>query len=115
MGERPKADIVEIIAGFINIMDRAYWNNVSLNFVPEQHLMHGVIFFLNGCMNPSTVCYQNDYIDVMEASHEKYDTYPKYVVPELQQLHMLLQLLIMNRLLQKHHMKGWPKLLDNNN
>ena len=28
------------------------------------------------------MCYQNDYIDVMKESREKYETYPKYVVPE---------------------------------
>ena len=46
--------------------------------------MHGVIFFPKWVHeHPEiTVCYQNDYIDVMEASREKYDTYPKYVVPE---------------------------------
>lgn len=29
-----------------------------------------------------TVCFQNDHIDLMEASREKYATYPKLVVPE---------------------------------
>lgn len=29
-----------------------------------------------------TVCYQNDHIDLMHESREKYETYPKYVVPE---------------------------------
>lgn len=29
-----------------------------------------------------TVCYQNDHISKMEESREKYETYPKYVVPE---------------------------------
>ena len=80
-----KADIVEIIAGFYKISwTEPTGTDVSLNFVPEQHLMHGVIFFPKWVHeHPEiTVCYQNDYIDVMEASREKYDTYPKYVVPE---------------------------------
>ena len=29
-----------------------------------------------------TVCYQNEHIDLMHESREKYETYPKYVVPE---------------------------------
>ncbi|WP_455647954.1 phenolic acid decarboxylase, partial [Lonepinella koalarum] len=29
-----------------------------------------------------TVRYQNDFIPLMEESREKYETYPKYVVPE---------------------------------
>lgn len=29
-----------------------------------------------------TVCYQNEHIDLMHESREKYDTYPKMVVPE---------------------------------
>lgn len=80
-----KADIVEIIAGVYKISwTEPTGTDVSLNFVSEQHLMHGVIFFPKWVHeHPEiTVCYQNDYIDVMEASREKYDTYPKYVVPE---------------------------------
>lgn len=80
-----KADIVEIIAGVYKISwTEPTGTDVSLNFVLEQHLMHGVIFFPKWVHeHPEiTVCYQNDYIDVMEASREKYDTYPKYVVPE---------------------------------
>ena len=46
--------------------------------------MHGIIFFPKWVHeHPEiTVCYQNDYIDVMKESREKYETYPKYVVPE---------------------------------
>lgn len=46
--------------------------------------MHGVIFFPKWVHERPdiTVCYQNDYIDLMKESREKYETYPKYVVPE---------------------------------
>ncbi|MGW8262549.1 phenolic acid decarboxylase, partial [Bacillus sp. LR--39] len=36
-----------------------------------------------------TVCYQNDHIDLMEESREKYETYPKYVVPEFAEITFL--------------------------
>lgn len=29
-----------------------------------------------------TVCFQNEHIPLMERSRERYETYPKYVVPE---------------------------------
>nr|WP_307447336.1 phenolic acid decarboxylase [Chryseobacterium sp. SORGH_AS_1048] len=40
--------------------------------------------FQNGYTNTPeiTVRYQNDFIPLMEESREKYETYPKYVVPE---------------------------------
>ncbi|KYC71305.1 hypothetical protein B4099_1768 [Heyndrickxia coagulans] len=58
--------------------------DVSLNFMPDDKRMHGVIFFPKWVHeHPEiTVCYQNDHIDLMEESREKYETYPKYVVPE---------------------------------
>lgn len=42
----------------------------------------------NGCMK-ITVCYQNDHIDLMKESREKYETYPKYVVPEFAEITFL--------------------------
>jgi len=58
--------------------------DVSLNFMLEDNKMHGVIFFPKWVHDhPSiTVCYQNDHIDLMEESREKYETYPKDVVDE---------------------------------
>lgn len=46
--------------------------------------MHGMIFFPKWVHeHPEiTVCFQNDFIDVMHESREKYETYPKYLVPE---------------------------------
>ncbi|MCG7338980.1 phenolic acid decarboxylase [Staphylococcus sp. ACRSN] len=80
-----QADIVQIIAGVYKISwTEPTGTDVSLNFVPDQNIMHGVIFFPKWVHERPdiTVCYQNDYIDLMETSREKYDTYPKYVVPE---------------------------------
>lgn len=58
--------------------------DVSLNFMPEEKRMHGIIFFPKWVHeHPEiTVRYQNDFIPLMEESREKYETYPKYVVPE---------------------------------
>lgn len=80
-----KVDIVQIIAGVYKISwTEPTGTDVSLNFVPDQNIMHGVIFFPKWVHERPdiTVCYQNDYIELMETSREKYDTYPKYVVPE---------------------------------
>ncbi len=46
--------------------------------------MHGIIFFPKWVHeHPGIkVRYQNDFIPVMEESREKYETYPKHVVPE---------------------------------
>ncbi|MGB3568402.1 MAG: phenolic acid decarboxylase, partial [Priestia megaterium] len=58
--------------------------DVSLNFMPDEKRMHGIIFFPKWVHeHPEiTVCYQNDHLDLMYESREKYETYPKYVVPE---------------------------------
>ncbi len=52
--------------------------------MPNEKRMHGIIFFPKWVHERPdiTVCYQNDHIDLMEESREKYETYPKYVVPE---------------------------------
>lgn len=80
-----EADIVEIIEGVYKISwSEPTGTDVSLNFVPNQNLMHGVIFFPKWVHERPdiTVCYQNNFIGLMETSREKYETYPKYVVPE---------------------------------
>ncbi|WP_186809289.1 phenolic acid decarboxylase, partial [Companilactobacillus crustorum] len=47
--------------------------------------MHGTIFFPKWVEeHPEiTVTFQNEHIDLMEESREKYETYPKLVVPEM--------------------------------
>lgn len=58
--------------------------DVSVAFMPKENRLHGIIFFPRWVHeHPEiTVCYQNDFIPLMEKSREKYETYPKYVVPE---------------------------------
>ena len=57
---------------------------IVLNAVIGQMDLYGVIFFPKWVHERPdiTVCYQNDSIDLMKESREKYETYPKYVVPE---------------------------------
>ena len=58
--------------------------DVALDFMPNDKLMHGVIFFPKWVEeHPEiTVCYQNEHIDLMHESRLKYATYPKLVVSE---------------------------------
>lgn len=58
--------------------------DVALDFLPNDEKMHGMIFFPKWVHeHPEiTVCFQNDFIDLMHESREKYETYPKYLVPE---------------------------------
>ena len=58
--------------------------DVALDFVPNKHKLNGTIFFPKWVQDHPeiTVCYQNDHIDLMHESREKYETYPKLVVPE---------------------------------
>lgn len=58
--------------------------DVSVAFMPKENRLHGIIFFPKWVHeHPEiTVCFQNDFIPLMEESREKYETYPKYVVPE---------------------------------
>ena len=58
--------------------------DVALDFMPNDKLMHGVIFFPKWVEeHPEiTVCYQNEHIDLMHESRLKNATYPKLVVSE---------------------------------
>lgn len=58
--------------------------DVCINVMPGQQKLHGVIFFPKWVHeHPEiTVCFQNDFLPLMEESRLKYETYPKYVVPE---------------------------------
>ncbi|WP_026578797.1 phenolic acid decarboxylase [Bacillus sp. SB49] len=80
-----KVDIVKITDGVFKVSwTEPTGTDVSLNFMPDEDRMHGVIFFPKWVHERPdiTVCYQNDHIELMEESREKYETYPKYVVPE---------------------------------
>lgn len=80
-----KVDIVKIVDGVFKICwTEPTGTDVSLDFVPNENKLHGVIFFPKWVHERPdiTVRFQNDFIDLMEESREKYNTYPKYVVPE---------------------------------
>ena len=57
---------------------------MALDFMPNEKKMHGTIFFPKWVEeHPEiTVTFQNEHIDVMEEAREKYETYPKLLVPE---------------------------------
>lgn len=79
------ADIVKLAEGVYKVTwTEPTGTDVALNFMPDQKRIHGVIFFPKWVHeHPEiTVCFQNDHIALMEESREKYETYPKYVVPE---------------------------------
>ena len=67
--------------------------DVALDFLPNEGKLHGMIFFPKWVEeHPEiTVCFQNDFIDLMHESREKYETYPKYLVPEFAKSLMLLK------------------------
>eukprot|EP01053_Blabericola_migrator_P007885 Blabericola_migrator_1__7884@NODE_4031_length_1369_cov_242_740399_g2484_i0_p1_GENE_NODE_4031_length_1369_cov_242_740399_g2484_i0NODE_4031_length_1369_cov_242_740399_g2484_i0_p1_ORF_typecomplete_len181_score22_05PA_decarbox/PF05870_11/1e47MoaF/PF10703_9/1_2e06MoaF_C/PF17409_2/4_3e05_NODE_4031_length_1369_cov_242_740399_g2484_i07431285 len=58
--------------------------DVALDFVPNEKCLNGTIFFPKWVQDHPeiTVCFQNDHIDLMHESRLKYETYPKYIVPE---------------------------------
>lgn len=79
------ADIVKLAEGVYKVSwTEPTGTDVSLNFMPAQNKLHGVIFFPKWVHeHPEiTVCYQNDFIPKMEECRVKYETYPKYVVAE---------------------------------
>ncbi len=66
-----KADIVKLADGVYKISwTEPTGTDVSLNFMPEQNKLHGVIFFPKWVQeHPEiTVCYQNEHIPLMEES-----------------------------------------------
>jgi phenolic acid decarboxylase len=80
-----KVDIVKLTDGVYKV----WWTeptgtDVVVNFMIKEKKSHGVIFFPKWVHeHPQiTVCYQNDFIDLMVASREKYGTYPKTIVSE---------------------------------
>lgn len=80
-----KADIVKLTDGVYKVSwTEPTGTDVSLNFMEKEKRVHGVIFFPKWVReHPEiTVCFQNEHIDRMEEARAKYETYPKYVVPE---------------------------------
>ncbi len=80
-----EADIVMLTEGIYKISwTEPTGTDVALDFMPNEKKLHGTIFFPKWVEeHPEiTVTYQNEHIDLMEESREKYETYPKLVVPE---------------------------------
>ena len=80
-----EANIVMLVPGIYKVAwTEPTGTDVALDFVPNEKKLNGTIFFPNWVQqHPEiTVTYQNEHIDLMEESREKYATYPKYVVPE---------------------------------
>ena len=83
------AHIVMLVPGIYKVAwTEPTGTDVALDFVPNDKKLNGTIFFPKWVEeHPEiTVTYQNDHIDLMEASREKYDTYHKLVVPEFAQI-----------------------------
>ncbi|MGU3443772.1 phenolic acid decarboxylase [Bacillus cereus] len=80
-----KVDIVKIAEDIFKVSwTEPTGTDVCLNFMPKNNRMHGIIFFPKWVHeHPEiTICYQNDFISLMEKSRLSYETYPKHVVSE---------------------------------
>ncbi len=80
-----RADMVKLAEGIYKVSwTEPTGTDVVLNLMIEQKRTHGVAFFPNWVHKypEITVCFQNDFIKLMEESRNKYDTYPKYIVNE---------------------------------
>ncbi|MDU8923378.1 phenolic acid decarboxylase [Pasteurellaceae bacterium LIM206] len=58
--------------------------DVSLDFMPNENIVHGTIFFPKWVQeHPEiTVCFQNEHIPTMLEAARTRETYPKYLVSE---------------------------------
>lgn len=80
-----EANIVMLVPGIYKVAwTEPTGTDVALDFVPNEKKLNGTIFFPKWVQkHPEiTVTFQNEHIDVMKAAREKYETYPKLVVPE---------------------------------
>ena len=80
-----EADIVKLTDGVFKITwTEPTGTDVALDFMPNEKKLHGMIFFPKWVEeHPEiTVTFQNEHIAEMEAAREKYETYPKLLVPE---------------------------------
>ncbi|MFK3979230.1 phenolic acid decarboxylase [Micromonospora sp. NPDC050397] len=78
-------DLVMLTPGVYKVS----WNeptgtSVVVNIIPEQRVVHGVIFFPDWVKNNGarTVVFQNDHLDEMRAYRDAGPTYPIHVVAE---------------------------------
>ena len=80
-----EADIDKLTDGVFKITwTEPTGTDVALDFMPNEKKLHGMIFFPKWVEeHPEiTVTFQNEHIAEMEAAREKYETYPKLLVPE---------------------------------
>ena len=80
-----EADIVKLTDGVFKITwTEPTGTDVALDFMPNEKKLHGMIFFPKWVEEQPeiTVTFQNEHIAEMEAAREKYETYPKLLVPE---------------------------------
>lgn len=80
-----EANIVKLTDGVYKVTwTEPTGTDVALDFMPNENIMHGTIFFPKWVQDHPdiTVCFQNEHIDLMKESREKYENYPKYLVPE---------------------------------
>ncbi|MCX2187437.1 phenolic acid decarboxylase [Limosilactobacillus pontis] len=80
-----EANIVMLTPGIYKVAwTEPTGTDVALDFVPNEKKLYGTIFFPAWVkQHPEiTVTFQNEHIDRMHEAREKYDTYPKMVVPE---------------------------------
>ena len=80
-----EADIVKLTDGVFKITwTEPTGTDVALDFMPNEKKRHGMLFFPKWVEEHReiTVTFQNEHIAEMEAAREKYETYPKLLVPE---------------------------------
>ena len=80
-----KVDIVKLTDGIYKVSwTEPTGTDVCLDFILSENKTHGSAFFPKWVHeHPEiTVCFQNDFIPVMEESRLKYDTYPKFELYE---------------------------------
>ncbi|AWG62834.1 phenolic acid decarboxylase [Mycobacteroides abscessus] len=80
-----QVDLVQITAGVFKVSwSEPTGTTVSLNIVPAERVLHGVIFFPRWVEDAprKTVLFQNDHLDQMRTYRDTGPTYPTYVVPE---------------------------------
>ena len=80
-----KVDMVELVKGVYKLSwTEPTGTDVVVELMPDEKRLHGIIFFPKWVEeHPEiTVCYQNDFIDLMHESREKFETYPKHIVGE---------------------------------
>lgn len=79
-------DLVKLTEGVFKLSwTEPTGSDVVVNVMPEINKVHGTIFFPKWVTeHPEiTACYQNDHIDLMIESREKYGTYPKALVSKM--------------------------------